>query len=212
MDKEELWKTVLAKIELTISRPNFLTWFHETGIAKMESGIVTVAVPNSFVREWLQNKYHKNMLHMLRELNTDIKDITYSIGKLEHAHQSPTPKDTQKKKRFESPIMEGEELSMKEFSVDPETNLNPRYTFDTFVVGSFNELAHAATQSIIKNTGTKYNPIFIHGGVGLGKTHLIQAVGNALIAQSPGVKVRYVSSEKYMSEIVDALRNQEMNK
>lgn len=212
MDKEELWKTVLAKIELTISRPNFLTWFHETGIAKMESGVVTVAVPNSFVREWLQNKYHKNMLHMLRELDTDIKDITYAIGKLGHAHQSPAPKDAQKKKRFENPIMEGEELSMKEFSVDPETNLNPRYTFDTFVVGSFNELAHAATQSIIKNTGTKYNPIFIHGGVGLGKTHLIQAAGNALISKSPGVRVRYVSSEKYMSEIVDALRSQEMNK
>ena len=211
MEKEELWRAVLAQFELTVSRPNFLTWFQETGISKFEGGVVNVSVPNSFVREWLQNKYHKTILHSLRELNSDIKEVTYTIGKVDHSVHIQAPKDVPRKKRSDTNPLDGEEFSIKEFSVNPETNLNPRYTFETFVVGSFNELAHAAAQSIVRNTGTKYNPLFIHGGVGLGKTHLIQAVGNTFISQNPKGKVRYVSAEKYMSEIVDALRNQEMN-
>lgn len=211
MDKEELWKSVLTKIELGISRPNFLTWFQETGISKCEGGLATIAVPNSFVREWLQNKYHKNILHLLRETNPEIKEVSYVIGKIDKTASVSHIKDWQKKKPSESPLGK-DEFSIKEFLVDSETNLNPRYTFDTFVVGSFNELAHAAAQSIIKNPGTKYNPFFIHGDVGLGKTHLIQAVGNTFITQNKGTKVRYISSEKYMTEIVEALRNQEMNK
>lgn len=211
MDKEELWRSVLAKIELGISRPNFLTWFQETGISKCESGSVIISVPNSFVREWLQNKYHKNILHLLREMNPEIKEISYIIGKIDRVVPQLNTKEWQKKKFSESP-MGRDEFSIKEFSVDSETSLNPRYTFETFVVGSFNELAHAAAQSIIKNPGTKYNPFFIHGDVGLGKTHLIQAVGNTFVSQNRGTKVRYISSEKYMTEIVEALRNQEMNK
>ncbi|MDZ4299691.1 MAG: chromosomal replication initiator protein DnaA, partial [Candidatus Sungbacteria bacterium] len=105
-----------------------------------------------------------------------------------------------------------ETTPFKDLTVNPITNLNPRYTFATFVVGSFNEFAHAAAQSIIKNPGLSYNPFFIYGGVGLGKTHLIQAIGNEVLANNPAVKIRYVPSERYMGEIVDALRNQEMQK
>ena len=212
MEKQELWQATLAKIELNLSRPNFLTWFQETGIMNIENGLATVFVPNAFAKEWLQNKYHKIILHALRELENNIKDISYIIIKSDRLKNQPAGKDYSKKKKTEgSAIFETEESPMKDLIANPETNLNPRYTLDTFVVGSFNELAHAAAQSVLKNPGTTYNPLFIYGGVGLGKTHLIQALGNEILKQQPQ-KVRYITAEKYMGEVVDALRNQEMNK
>src|SRR3989338_3366330 len=212
MENRELWQAVLAKIELSVSKPSFLTWFQDTGITEVQNGVATVFVPNIFAKEWLQNKYHKTILHALRELTADVKDISYAVGKLDVPQGQALLHQSQKRKRFSPADASDEEtLPMKELTVNPETNLNPRYTFDTFVVGSFNELAHAAAQSVIKNPGSGYNPLFIYGGVGLGKTHLIQAIGTELLRQSPGIKVRYVPSEKYMTEVVDALRNQEMN-
>ncbi len=216
MEKHELWQAALAQIELNLSRPGFLTWFQETGIANIESGIALVLVPNGFAKEWLQNKYHKAILHALRSLSPDIRGVNYMIGKIDTLSQAAVPplKDSFTKRRPPAYSIPGEEdlMSIKELSVNPETNLNPRYTFDNFVVGSFNELAHAASQSVIKNLGVSYNPLFIYGGVGLGKTHLIQAVGNELLKKNPALKVRYVPAEKYMGEIVDALKNQEMGR
>jgi len=212
MEKHELWQEALAKIELILSRPNFVAWFQDTGVMNVEEGVATVFVPNGFAKEWLQNKYHKTILHALREISSDIKDISYIIGKSEEL-KSQVPKNlVLKKKRVMDTAIFMEESSMKELSVNPETNLNPRYTFDSFVVGSFNELAYAAAQSIIKNLGSSYNPLFIYGGVGLGKTHLIQAIGNEVLKQNNSLKVRYIPSERYMGEIVDALRNQDMNR
>ena len=217
MQKDELWQAALAKIELNISRPNFLTWFQETGIMGLENGVATVFVPNGFAKEWLQNKYHKAILHAIREITTDVRDISYIIGRPEHAaHMVSGNKDnTTKHRRQNMPSLqdfEDETPSLRGLSVNPETSLNPRYTFENFIVGSFNELAHAAAQAVIKNLGITYNPFFIHGGVGLGKTHLIQAIGNEVLKQSPFLKVRYIPSERYMGEIVDAIRNQEMSK
>lgn len=211
MDKEELWQAALAKIELTLSRPSFLTWFQETGISHIDSGTATLFVPNGFAREWLQNKYHKTILHAIREISSDIRDISYIIGRPEGARGQNSHKIDPKKRRPDITLSD-ETPSFKELSVHPETNLNPRYILSTFVVGSFNELAHAAAQSVLRNLGTSYNPLFIYGGVGLGKTHLIQAIGNEVLRQNPALKVRYVPSEKYMGEIVDALKNQEMHK
>lgn len=211
MNKEELWQAVLAKMELTLSKPSFLTWFQETGILNLNNGNVTIHVPNNFVKEWLQNKYHKTILHTLRELTSGVKEVKYVIikPKIVPARRTYSKKQTTKKDAL-APFI-NEQFSIKELSVDPETNLNPRYSFDNFVVGSFNELAHAAAQAIIKNPGTSYNPLFIYGGVGLGKTHLIQAIGNEMLKKYPGIKVRYAPSEKYMSEVVDALKSQTMN-
>lgn len=210
IDKDELWHAALTKIELTLSRPSFLTWFQETGIMNVDRGVATVFVPNAFAREWLQNKYHKAILHAIREISSDIKDVSYIIAKPEGR---TLLKDTSpKKKAQDAPVFGDDTLSINELSANPETSLNPRYVLDTFVVGSFNELAHAAAQSIIKNLGTSYNPFFVYGGVGLGKTHLIQAIGNEVLKANPSLKVRYVPSEKYMGEIVEALKNQEFNK
>ncbi|MDP3772057.1 MAG: chromosomal replication initiator protein DnaA [bacterium] len=217
MEQHQMWREALAKIELDLSRPSFLMWFQETDIMHIENGVATVFVPNSFVREWLQNKYHKTILHALRGITSEIKDIAYVIGKPQGNTGTISAsfgiKDALKRKRPFSAYGGDEETTpFKDLTVNPITNLNPRYTFATFVVGSFNELAHAAAQSIIKNPGLSYNPFFIYGGVGLGKTHLIQAIGNEVLANNPAVKIRYVPSERYMGEIVDALRNQEMQK
>ncbi len=214
MEHHELWQAVLAKIEPDLSRPNFLTWFHETAIMAVENGVATVCVPNMFVKEWLQNKFHKAILHTLRSVSPEVKEVAYIIKK----QDSPSllKDDVSGKKKPSSaqgaPHFTKEMLTIKDLTVDPATNLNPRYTFHSFVVGSFNELAFAAAQSVIKNLGCAYNPLFIYGGVGLGKTHLIQGIGNETRKSSPHLKIRYVASEKYMGEIVDALRNQEMNR
>ncbi len=213
MEKQELWQSVLTKLELDISRPSFLTWFQETGIKDIENGVVTVFVPNGFAKEWLQNKYHKSILHVMRIMSTDIRDINYVIGKPEVGTIASLANQNIKRKHLSNPVSFTDETpTLKDISVNPLTNLNPRYTFDTFIVGSFNELAHAAAQSVIKNPGTTYNPLFIYGGVGLGKTHLIQAIGNQILLHNPSYKIRYVPAERYMGEIVDALRNQGMGR
>ncbi len=204
---------MLSKIELDISRPSFLTWFQETGITHLHGGVATVCVPNAFVKEWLQNKFHKTILHALRAISADIKDVQYVIGRPEGMKPLTLGHgDVARRRRAPAPTEVGgdESGSMRDLTVDPLTNLNPRYTFDTFVVGSFNELAHAAAQSVIKNPGTSYNPFFIYGDTGLGKTHLIQAIGNELLNKNSSYKVRYIPAEKYMGEIVEALKNQSM--
>lgn len=211
MDLHELWKTALADIELSVSRPNFITWFNGTHITSFDGGKMIVSVPNGFAKEWLQNKYNKFVVKAVRALAPDMREIEYVIGV-----GSPQPKihelsTKQAPPRTTEPFPQYlDQLDLKEVSVNPETNLNPKYTFKNFVVGSFNEFAHAAAQSVVKKPGSAYNPLFIWGGVGLGKTHLIQAIGNTLIEEQPSTKVRYISSEKYMAEIVDALRNQEI--
>src|SRR3989344_3615659 len=212
MERNELWQATLAKLEPAISRPNFITWFQETGIMGVDAGLATVYVPNGFVKEWLQNKYHKSILHALREITPEIKDVSYVIARPERGLSSIQKDQAKKRRSAAAAPSQSDDASIRELSVDPETNLNPRYSFTNFIVGSFNELAYAAAQSIIKNPGIGYNPFFIYGGVGLGKTHLIQAVGNEILKQFPQKKVKYLSSEKYMGEVVDALKNQEMNR
>ncbi len=214
MEINDLWKTALSEIELTVGRASFITWFKDTTIIDASNGKVMVSVPNGFAKEWLQNKYNKYILSAIRNLNPEIREINYLIGKPQIASVR-TDRPIQIKKR-PMDVSEDSSLSsefeLKDLNINPETNLNPKYTFDSFVVGSFNELAHAAAQSVVKRSGHVYNPLFIYGGVGLGKTHLIQSIGNEFIKQNPKVKIRYVSSEKFMSEIVEALKNQEMNK
>lgn len=211
MDLHELWKTALADIELGVSRPSFITWFKDTHIASYNGGKIVVSVPNGFAKEWLQNKYNKSIVKAVRNLTPDVREIEYMVG--EPPAQTGTHERLTKPPQTKTPNMFPQyldQLDLKDVVVNPTTNLNPKYTFQNFIVGSFNEFAHAAAQSVVKKPGGIYNPLFIYGGVGLGKTHLIQAIGNALVAEQPSAKVRYVSAEKYMIEIVDALRTQEI--
>lgn len=203
MTNEELWQAVLAQIQLNISQANFATWFKNTGVIVQKDNKVMISVPNSFVQEWLENKYNKPILKILHNLNEEIKEVKFCVGKGELKIL---------RKHLTTALPETDQLEFQEFKVNKETNLNPRYTFDSFVVGPFNELPHAAASAVSKNPGFVYNPLFIYGGVGLGKTHLLQAIGNEVIKNFPKKKVKYVSSEKFTSEVVNSIKNHEMDR
>lgn len=200
MTNEELWQAVLAQVQLNISPANFATWFKNTEVLSQKEGLIIVSAPNSFVKEWLKNKYGKNIFKILHSLDEGIKEIDFEIGKA----------GLKILKRAAVSLPEAGQLEFQELEIDRQTNLNPRYTFESFIVGPFNELAQAAAFAAAKNPGQVYNPLFIYGGVGLGKTHLLQAVGNEVIKIFPQKKVKYLPAEKFTSEVVTAIRNREI--
>jgi len=199
MDLENLWQSVLAQIQLDISPANFATWFANTKILSFEDGIISVATPNSFSKEWLEQKYGKDILKILQPLDKNIKAVSFVVD----------PRKTKKapgKKIAENDKDSTEQLGFKELEINKETNLNPRYVFDNFIVGPFNELAFAAAMAVVEEPGKNYNPLFVYGGVGLGKTHLVQAIGNKIKEDSPEKKVKYLPAEKLISIIVNSIK------
>ena len=202
MDSKEMWKTVLGEIELQISRPNFLTWLKQSQLINKneKDGTALVGLPNNFAKEWVKNRYHKIILGSLRNIDGSIKNIDYIVVRNEEQL-------IQKKTKIAKPNTDPQQ-SLMELKIDPRTNLNPRYTMDSYIVGSSNELATAAVQAVIKDVGKKYNPLFIYGGVGLGKTHLIQAAGNEILKlYEKRTNVLYVTSEKFINDVVWSIRN-----
>lgn len=207
MTSEELWQALLAQIQFNISKANFATWFRNTSIVSMKEDEIIVSVPNNFSKEWLENKYNKLIFKILHSLNGQVKEIKYSVahaGVKTDGSANPLLNNT-----FNniSP-----QLEFTELKVDKDTNLNPRYIFENFVVGPFNELPQAAALAIVRSPGLVYNPLFIYGGVGLGKTHLIQAIGNEIVKKFPEKRVKYVSSEKFTSGIINSIKNKEIDK
>lgn len=200
MNLEELWNLTLNELEVQLSRANFATWFKNSRLVDRRDGTVYVSLPNHFAKEWVENKYQKNLLGVLRNFDSSARKIEFVV-RTDNMKPAPQKMTAEALEKFENRI----ELN---FQIDPETNLNSRYTLESFVVGPSNELSFAAANAIVEEVGTKYNPFFIYGGVGLGKTHLIQAVGNAIKARYGGkLRPRYVSSEKFTSDIVWAIRN-----
>lgn len=202
MTNEELWQTVLAQVQLFISPASFATWFRQTSIVSQENGEVVISVPSSFSKEWLKNKYHKLISKAIDDQKRGVKEIKYIIGPV------PSAKPVLDKRVSQSP--QAGQLDFQELKVDKETSLNPRYVFDNFIVGSFNELAHAAATAVAKDPGEAYNPLFIYGGVGLGKTHLLQAIGNEVNKGFSKKNIRYLPAERFTSEIVNAIRNHQI--
>lgn len=204
MTNEELWQTVLAQIQLTISPASFATWFKQTSITQQKDGELVISVPNLFSREWLKNKYHKLILKILNEQDSSIRDIEYVIGQGSSAKPSaPTNREIRSSAN-------NEQTDFPELKIDRETNLNPRYLFENFIVGGFNEMAHAAATAVAKSPGQEYNPLFIYGGVGLGKTHLLQAIGNEVSKNFNKKIVKYLPADKFTTEIVSAIRNRQI--
>jgi len=202
MDYKQLWQSVLVEIELTVSKANFTTWFKDTRIVKEDEGVVVLSVPNAFVKEWLLQKYHHTILKSLRNLDERVHAVEYVVNK----EESRRREDRDPMNAFGM-----KELPLPETFINKEDNLNPRYTFETFVIGGFNELAHAAAQAVIKSPGLMYNPLFIYGSTGHGKTHLIQAIGNHVKTVSPNKKVFYMTSERFGQDCMNALQTQKMN-
>lgn len=197
-DPDTLWSNCLNDIESQVTKANFSTWFKNTHINKVEEGIVFVGVPNEFVKEWMITKYHKMILKTIVGYVDSVRGIEFIITRF------PVVNEVSKASvagDFVQP------LPMSDVYVNRDDNLNPRYTFDRFVVGPFNELAYAASQAIIKSPQNAYNPLFIYGGSGLGKTHLIQAVGNDIRKFFPDKKVLYTTLEKFSNDYVLSVQN-----
>ncbi|MFN3301703.1 MAG: chromosomal replication initiator protein DnaA [Patescibacteria group bacterium] len=200
MTKEKLWQIVLGEMELQLSRANFMTWFKNASISSIEDNgeTVIISLPNEFTKIWFEKKYHKMILEILQTATENkVKRVIYRV-------EAKIPSISEK--RFVSL----EEIIKKEkVEKVPDVNeygLNPRYTFENFVVGKSNELAHAACLAVATNPGKKYNPLFIYGGVGLGKTHLLQAIGHEVLRHDPKKKILYISAERFTNEFVKAIR------
>ncbi|MFA6006562.1 MAG: chromosomal replication initiator protein DnaA [Candidatus Paceibacterota bacterium] len=203
-DTKKLWDEALLEIELIISKANFTTWFKNTHICHYDDGVVNVSVPNEFVKEWMLTKYHKCILKALRDKHQSVRSVDFVIQKDED-------KQRPQKLMIQDEALYSDQMHFPELYVSKEDNLNPKYTFETLVIGPFNELAVAASQSVLKNLGTTYNPLFIYGGTGLGKTHLIQAIGNQLKKNDANKKIFYITSERWATDLVDSIRNNKIH-
>lgn len=182
---------------MNISEASFRTWFKDTVILKRDNGVVHVGVPNKIVKDWLEEKHHKFILKTLRSFDETVRGAEYVVTK--NAARKAAAGETRASQNQN-------QLLTQDMFIDKRDNLNPRYTFETFVVGPFNQLAHAAALAVVQNPGLTYNPLFIYGGTGHGKTHLIQAIGNHVKKTNPNRKVYYVTSERFAMDYINAVR------
>jgi chromosomal replication initiator protein len=196
MNEKEVWNIVLGELETTLSKANFQTWFPNTHLVKIDNGEVTIGVPNDFVKDWLEGKYKMKVLEIMRNHFPSIRSVVYAVKTIKkdptitHQHQFAT----------ENRVSQALPLENR------DDGLNPRYTFKQFIIGGFNELAYAASQAIIKSPGQVYNPFFVYGNTGLGKTHLIQATGHAVKQNFPFKKIYYTSFERFLNDYVDSIK------
>ncbi len=200
LDHKTLWENALVEIELEVSKANFGTWFRSTRIIKDSDGVIYLGVPNAFVKDWLYKKYHKSILKSLRHLVPEVRAIEYTITKGETVEQPAAI----------APMPASPQMNLEMYT-NREDNLNPKYIFETFTVGPFNELAHAAVRASSQKLGQIYNPLFIYGSTGLGKTHLIQALGNYVKKTHPNKKVYYVTSEQFTMDYVNSMQQNRIN-
>jgi chromosomal replication initiator protein len=203
MELDQMWQTALGEIQAQLSRSNYATWIKGSRLVDKKDGTFYLAVHSNFAKGWIEEKYYKNLLGILRNLDGSIKKIEFVIGS-----DSAAVAKLAKAQTIPTPTQEPMDL---DYQTDPETGLNPRYRLSSYVVGPSNELAFAAAEAIIENVGKKYNPFFIYGGVGLGKTHLIQAIGNEIITKYGGrVRPRYIPSEQFTRDVFWGIRNKRM--
>lgn len=216
MQQDSLWQAVLGEVELSVSRGNFVTWFKNTCLLKQSGDTAVVGVPNIFIKQQLERKYGDLLAEMLRKNGMPVKQVTFKISSLaapkkqtgdDSSDRSPSASNNKASQQtIASTTAPATKAGGNSLAHSYRQGLNERYTFDSFVVGGGNELAFAACQAIAGQPGSKYNPLFLYGGVGIGKTHLLQAVGNTLAAADPKAKVLYISTEQFVQEFVDALR------
>ncbi|HSX14794.1 MAG TPA: chromosomal replication initiator protein DnaA [Candidatus Saccharimonadales bacterium] len=199
MEGKGLWQAALGELEVTISRANFATWFRHTSIVANNDGLIVIAVPNIFTKEWLEKKYDNDIKSALTRVCRGFKGVEYKVKSTSPEKLDPVLAETL------ATIPKAVSGPQSPTLSDTHSNINSKYTFETFVVGSSNELAYAACQAVAKHPGTKYNPLFLYGGVGLGKTHLMQAVGNEILRTNPNKRVAYLTSEGFTNEFLSSL-------
>lgn len=196
-----LWQSVLGEIELSVSTANFQTWFKDTELLDSSDDEIVIAVKNIFAKKQFEARFNSQITEVLQKNGINPKKITYEIKTV--GRKTRVNRETTRQVQQES--------SPQTHPLPPRKStqtggLNPRYTFDNFIVGSSNDLAYTASQAVAANPGVKYNPIYFYGGVGLGKTHLMQAIGNEITHQQPDARVLYISSETFVNEFLDHIR------
>ncbi len=208
MDLQETWRAALGELELTLSKANFTTWFKNTFISSCESTRVVIAVPNTFTKSWLEKKYHDAIVHALRNVtaNTALREVVYRV---EARNTTVLPQFAENVESAPAPelVRLAAEHESTPSSAATDVGLNPRYVFDAFVVGKANELAHAAAMAVAAKPGESYYPLYVYGDSGLGKTHLLQAIGHHVRRANPNAKVLYVTCERFTNEFINAVRN-----
>lgn len=204
--QDDVWQAVLGELEILLSRGAFITYFKNTTLVKAENGLVVVGVNNVFIKQHLEKKYSDLIADTLKKQGVKVDNVDYKM--VSSSPQKPGDNDHHSLSQDQPQLHDTEERNVTRggFQTNANQSLNERYTFDNFVVGDGNELAFAACQAVAAQPGTKYNPLYLHGGVGIGKTHLIQAVGNALQKRNPDAKVLYIATEQFVREFVQALR------
>lgn len=191
---EELWSNVLAQVERKIAKPSFDTWLKPTKILAFDGTTITLSAPNTFASEWLEKHYMHLLTGSLNELVGEDLVIKFEVQNEDDEDDFELP----------APRINGHNHDHQEISPGM---LNPKYTFDTFVIGSGNRFAHAASLAVAEAPAKAYNPFFIYGGVGLGKTHLMHAIGHYVLEHNPSAKVVYLSSEKFTNEFINSIRD-----
>jgi len=201
-----LWQSVLGEIELTVSHATFTTWFKNTELIDNNDAGVVISVPNIFAKKQFEVKFNDQIKTVLLKNGVNPKQINYIVnisGKRTRVNRETTvdllPQTT-------ADDLLGNNNSNHQPTPQITGGLNPRYTFDNFIVGSSNDLAYTASRAVAENPGVKYNPIYLYGGVGLGKTHLMQAIGNEIIKKDPKARVLYVTTETFVNDFLDHIR------
>ncbi len=201
----KLWDDTLAHLELNLSPQHFSTWIKPLKLVKIEQDMVYLEVPNRFVLDWVKENYSK----LIQKNLSDLSAISYRL----HFDVSNQPREdlprTSQIGVIPTPVETKQNIVKNPHSAD--LNLNRKYTFEEFVSGSSNQFAYAAAMAVANNPATTYNPLFIYGGVGLGKTHLVNAIGNAILKKTPQMRICYYTSEKFMNELINSLRYNRMD-
>ena len=200
MDAKQVWRAALGELQVSLSPANFETWLRDTNIVDVDDNRFKISVPNGFAKDWLETRYRSLISQTLARV------VGYSV----QVEFIVKPPETSSTGNGSTAAVPAQQIRLEATRVGaPEgaaTNLNPRYTFANFIVGSANRLAHAASLSVAERPGHAYNPLFLYGGVGLGKTHLMHAVGNAVIARFPRKRVVYATSEKFTNEFITSIQ------
>ena len=207
MDAKQVWRAALGELQVSLSPANFETWLKETALVAVDDNRFRVAVPNGFAKDWLENRYRSLISQTLARV------VGYSVTvDFEVREGIVSPLEKTAKATDVDDVAVGSTRSVRleptrvGASEGASINLNPRYTFRNFIVGSANRLAHAASLSVAERPGHAYNPLFLYGGVGLGKTHLMHAIGNQVLARFPRKKVVYATSEKFTNEFITSIQ------
>ncbi|HZT09869.1 MAG TPA: chromosomal replication initiator protein DnaA, partial [Actinomycetota bacterium] len=214
MDAKQVWRAALGELQVSLSPANFETWLRDTQLVDVDDQRFRIAVPNGFAKDWLETRYRSLISQTLARIVGYSVQVEFAVqgtdgvpaGAAESGESSgmspagangPTASAVATQVRLEPTRVGGE---------GGTTNINPRYTFANFIVGSANRLAHAASLSVAERPGHAYNPLFLYGGVGLGKTHLMHAIGNQVIAKFPRKRVVYATSEKFTNEFITSIQ------